>query len=54
MKDRPGRLIVSLPTELQETLKERAKAGYRSASSEALMLIERGLAAEKTAPEQVS
>lgn len=48
MENKPGRLIVSLPAPLDTLLRQRAKQGYRSASSEGLMLIERGLAAEKT------
>lgn len=43
------RILVSLPGELGPLIKARAKAGYRSASAEILMLVERGLAAEKAA-----
>lgn len=43
------RILVSLPGSLGPEIKARAKAGYRSLSSELLMLIEKGLAAEKTA-----
>lgn len=43
-----GRVIVNLPAQIGNLLRSRAKANYRSTSAETVMLIERGLAAEKT------
>lgn len=48
------RVLVSLPGPLGRMIRERAKASYRSASNEAVMLIESGLAAEKAASEQTA
>lgn len=41
--------MVNLPAGIGSLLRERAKASYRTTSAETVMLIERGLAAEKTA-----
>lgn len=46
------RVLVGLPGSLGNMLRDRAKASYRSVSSETVMLIERGLAAEKSASGQ--
>lgn len=47
-----GRVLVNLPASVGNMLRDRAKANYRSTSAETVMLIERGLAAEKTASGQ--
>ncbi len=44
-----GRVLVNLPASIGNLLRDRAKANYRSTSAETVMLIERGLAAEKMA-----
>ena len=46
------RVLVGLPAHLGNMIRERAKASYRTVSSETIMLIERGLAAEQSASEQ--
>lgn len=47
-----GRVMVNLPAEIGNKLKLRAKENYRSVSQETVMLIERGIAAEKAASGQ--
>lgn len=44
------RVLIRLPDGMKDILAERAKAAHRSMGREALVLIERGLAAEKMAP----
>jgi plasmid stability protein len=47
------RVMIRLPDGMRPMLHERAKASHRSLNGEIVMLIERGLAAEKkTASEQ--
>lgn len=46
---RGGRVLVNLPGGLGNLIRERAKASYRPIAMETVMLIERGLAAEKAA-----
>lgn len=43
--------MIRLPPGMHGRLKERAKASYRTLNGEIVMLIEKGLAAEKTASE---
>ena len=42
------RVLIRLPHGMKAVLSARAKAEHRSVGKEALVLIERGLAAEKT------
>ncbi|WP_157089068.1 hypothetical protein [Novosphingobium capsulatum] len=50
--DKPSRVMVNLPGDIGDMLRRRAKENYRSTSAETVMLIERGLAAEKLASGQ--
>lgn len=47
------RVQVRMTEEMRNKLQERAIDGYRSMNAEIISLIERGLAAEKTASNQV-
>lgn len=44
------RVQVRMPEEMRLMLQHRAVDGYRSLNAEIISLIERGIAAEKTAP----
>lgn len=47
-----GKVLVRMPPARHDELKARASASYRSLNGEILMLIEKGIAAEKLASEQ--
>jgi hypothetical protein len=49
--DLAAKVLLRLPQEKHDELKARAKAAYRSINGEILMLIDRGIEAEKTASE---
>lgn len=49
MSHADDQMKIRMPTGMRGVLKERAQRNRRSMNAEAVLLIERGLAAEKTA-----
>lgn len=47
-----GKVLVRMPPARHDELKARASASYRSLNGEILMLIDKGIAAEKSASGQ--